>query len=120
MLGAKEAVDRSNQNFRTPSKSKSPVTGGAKVVRIATNPRTSWAGYRGVARLSRFGLGLVAAAALLAGGVASMGPPSARTTTPTKASETSATGGAYTALTPYRLLDTRTTTPKETLGAGGS
>jgi hypothetical protein len=49
-----------------------------------------------------------------------MGPPSARTTTPTKASETSATGGAYTALTPYRLLDTRTTTPKETLGAGGS
>ncbi|MHB1854464.1 MAG: hypothetical protein ACYCS2_05345, partial [Acidimicrobiales bacterium] len=61
-------------------------------------------------------MGLVATAGALALGLAAIGPVSAHTTQLSNA--TSSVGGAYTALTPMRLLDTRTT--GQTLAAGGS
>ncbi len=85
-------------------------------MRILTNPRGSWARYRGSVRLPRLGVGLVATAGALALGLAAIGPVSAHTAQ--LSNTTSSVGGAYTALTPMRLLDTRTT--GQTLGAGGS
>ncbi|MHB8325614.1 MAG: beta strand repeat-containing protein [Candidatus Dormibacteria bacterium] len=85
-------------------------------MRILTNPRGSWARYRGSVRLPRLGVGLVATAGVLALGLAAIGPVSAHTTQLSNA--TSSVGGAYTAMTPMRLLDTRTT--GQTLGAGSS
>jgi len=90
-------------------------------VRISANPLRLRAGYRRLTRRPRLGLGLVAAAAVLAGGAATlMAAPSVHPTAPTRAVQTSAPGGAYTALTPVRLLDTRATSPKSTLAPGGS
>ncbi len=85
-------------------------------MRILTNPRGSWARYRGSVRLPRLGVGLVATAGALALGLAAIGPVSAHTAQ--LSNTTSSTGSAYTAMTPMRLLDTRTT--GQTLGAGSS
>src|ERR1035437_3312509 len=113
---------RSNRNLRTPSETKSPVTGGTKVVRILTNPLGSWARYRGSMRLPRLGIGLVSAAGLLALAAASMGPISAQALTLTGPGST--TEGSYVAVTPARVADTRPGSGQpnagQTLGAGGT
>lgn len=85
-----------------------------------TNPRGSWAVRQGIARLPRLGVGLVAAAGLLALGIASMGPVSAQTIT----NPSGVTAGSYVAVTPFRVADTRANSGEPyagmTLSAGGS
>lgn len=71
----------------------------------STKPRGTWARYRGGVRLPRLGIGLLAAAGLLGLGLSSMGAVSAHTQT-LKAT-TSAAGGSYVAVTPFRVADTR-------------
>lgn len=109
---------QSSRNLRTPSESKSPVTGGYKVVRMLTNPRGSWARYRGGVRLPRLGVGLVAAAGALALGLAAIGPVSAHVTQLTNTASSSASGtGVYVPLSaPVRVLDTRSGTGFGALG----
>lgn len=74
---------------------------------MLTNPRATWARTRGAAKLPRWGLGVLTAVGLLGMGLASVGSVSAHAVV----SNTSASSSAsvYTALTPYRLLDTRLT-----------
>jgi hypothetical protein len=79
-------------------------------VRILTNPRGTWARYRGSVRLPRLGVGLVATAGALALGLAAIGPVSAHTQALTNQVSSTA-ASAYNAMTPVRLLDTRTTSP---------
>lgn len=85
-----------------------------------TNPRGSWAVRQGIARLPRLGVGLVAAAGLLALGIASMGPVSAQTIK----NQGGVTAGSYVAVTPFRVADTRPNSGQpyagKTLTAGGS
>lgn len=69
-----------------------------------TKPRGTWARYRGGVRLPRLGVGLLAAAGLLGLGLSSMGAVSAHTQT---LRATSASGGSYVAVTPFRVADTR-------------
>src|ERR1035437_1990110 len=86
-----------------PSESKSPAEGGRKPVSTVSNPRGSWARYRGMGRLPRLGISLVGGVGLLAGGLASFGTVSART------SNTALTGeGSYVSVSPARIADTRT------------
>jgi hypothetical protein len=69
-------------------------------------------------RLPRLGISLVGGAGLLLMGLASTAPVSAQATTPTTNASASI-GGAYTALTPLRLLDTRAT-GQTSLGPNGT
>src|ERR1039458_2842272 len=91
-----------------PSESKSPAEGGRKPVSTVSNPRGSWARYHGMERLPRLGFSLVAGVGLLAGGLASFGSVSAHTT-PSNSALTAA--GSYVSVTPYRVADTRTSSP---------
>src|ERR1019366_9627746 len=62
--------------------------------------------YQGRGRLPRLGISLVAGVGLLAGGLASFGTVSARTShVPLTAA------GSYVSVTPYRVADTRTSSP---------
>ncbi len=84
----------------------------------STTPRGTWARYRGSSvRLPRLGVGLIGALGLLALALASMGPVSAHTTS-LRATSSATAGSAYTALTPSRLLDTRSS--NQTLGPNSS
>ncbi len=91
-------------------------------MRILTNPRGSWARYRGSVRLPRLGVGLVATAGALALGLAAIGPVSARTAQLSNTTNSSASStGVYVPLSaPVRLLDTRSDTGFTALGANST
>src|ERR1035438_1077586 len=91
-----------------PSESKSPADGGRKPVTTLSTPRGAGARYHGMERLPRLGFSLVAGVGLLAGGLASFGSVSAHTT-PSNSALTAA--GSYVSVTPYRVADTRTSSP---------
>src|ERR1039458_4280236 len=90
-----------------PSESKSPAEGGRNPVRTLSTPRGAWARYRGMGRLPRFGVSLVGGAGLLLMGLASTAPVSAHTPSNTALTAES----SYVSVTPYRVADTRTSSP---------
>src|ERR1019366_4934711 len=88
-----------------PSESKSPADGGRKPVTTLSTPRGAGARYHGMERLPRLGFSLVAGVGLLAGGLASFASVSAHTNSALTAA------GSYVSVTPYRVADTRTSSP---------